>query len=116
MEQILQQILAKLDHMETEMKQMKADMVTKQDLERFATKQDLEKFATKQDLEKFATKQDLEKFATKQDLAAVHRKLDTIYEQVARNTEQSAQIAELFTRMDKVETDVRLIKKLIAAE
>lgn len=62
------------------------------------------------------TKQDLENMATKQDLEVIHRKLDVIYEQVAHNTEQTGRIDELFMRLEAVETDVQLVKKIIAVK
>ena len=45
-----------------------ANLVTRDDLEKFATEDPLDKLATKEDFEKLATKEDFEKFATKDDL------------------------------------------------
>ena len=75
-----------------------------------------QRMLTKQDLENMATKQDLENMATKQDLEVIHRKLDIISEQVAHNTEQTGRIDELFMRLEAVETDVQLVKKIIAVK
>ncbi|MBI3273749.1 MAG: hypothetical protein HYZ69_01255 [Candidatus Colwellbacteria bacterium] len=54
---------------------IRKEMVTKDDLKRFATKDDLKRFATKDDLKRFATKDDIKSirddlvhFATKNDL------------------------------------------------
>ena len=53
-----------------------ANLVTRDDLEKFATEDSLDKFATKEDFEKFATKEDLEKFATKDDFEKCATKED----------------------------------------
>jgi hypothetical protein len=62
---------------------LKRDVATKDDLERFATKDDLERFATKEDLEQRPTRDEiaklLEPYATKTDLeiwgGALHAEL-----------------------------------------
>lgn len=41
--------------------QIRQEMVTKKEAEKFATKEDLKRFATKEDLKRFATKEDLRK-------------------------------------------------------
>ena len=51
-----------------DLKAIKDEMATKDDLKAFATKEDLKAFATKEDLKAFATKDDLKAFATKEDL------------------------------------------------
>jgi hypothetical protein len=56
-----------------EIKEMKQNMVTKNDLKNFATKDDLKNFASKDDLKNFATKDDVAEIpfikAAVQDLA-----------------------------------------------
>ncbi|WP_152909002.1 hypothetical protein [Thermincola ferriacetica] len=42
------------------------------------------------------------------------RNLDLIYAQVAYNTEQEVKINEIAARVDQLETDVKLIKKLVS--
>lgn len=42
------------------------------------------------------------------------RNLDIIYAQVAYNTEQEVKINEIAARVDQIETDVKLIKKLVS--
>lgn len=65
----IQPILDQLDAIE-------ANMLTRQDAEKFATKNDLVGFATKDDLARFATKDDLANFATKDDLKMYATKQD----------------------------------------
>ena len=59
-----------------DLKAIKDEMATKDDLKAFATKEDLKAFATKEDLKAFATKEDLKAFATKEDLKAFATKDD----------------------------------------
>lgn len=53
------QELAIREDLRTEIRNLRADMVTKDDLAEFATKDDLTRFPTKDDLTQFATKDDL---------------------------------------------------------
>lgn len=48
-----------LNRLMTEIKEIKENMVTKEDAKNFVTKDDLKNFATKDDLKKFATKDDV---------------------------------------------------------
>jgi len=73
-EKILAQLIK--DVISDELKAIKAEMATKEDLKAFATKDDLKAFATKDDLKAFATKDDLKAFATKDDLKAFATKED----------------------------------------
>ncbi|MBK5297184.1 MAG: hypothetical protein JJE40_08505 [Vicinamibacteria bacterium] len=67
------QIVQLRTEMRDEFSAIRRDMVTKEDLTRFATKEDLTRFATKDDLTRFATKVDLAEaiapLATKEELA-----------------------------------------------
>ncbi|HLR35216.1 MAG TPA: hypothetical protein VK071_07820 [Tissierellales bacterium] len=65
---LLEKLYLEVQSMQTEMKDIKETMATKEDLKDFATKEDLKDFATKEDLKDFATKEDLKDFATKEDL------------------------------------------------
>lgn len=47
-------------------------------------------------------------------LKVSNKKLDIIYAQVAYNTEQEVKINEIAARVDQLETDVKLIKKLVS--
>lgn len=44
----------------------------------------------------------------------VQRKLDTIYSQVAHNTEQEVRLNEVIARVNEHDTDIRLIKKIVS--
>jgi hypothetical protein len=44
----------------------------------------------------------------------VNKKLDTIYAQVAHNTEQEVKLNEVAIKVEDLGTDVRLIKKLVS--
>jgi chromosome segregation ATPase len=46
--------------------------------------------------------------------ADVNRKLDTLYEQVAVNTEYQAKVDDVMEKISELETDVRIIKKIVA--
>ncbi len=50
----------------------------------------------------------------KTDLADIHRKLDVLYVQVAANTENDIQMNEVVEKLHELETDVRIIKKIVA--
>ena len=43
----------------------------------------------------------------------VNKKLDIIYAQVAHNTEQEVKLNEVTTKVESLETDVKLIKKVV---
>lgn len=58
-----------------ELRAIRAEMATKDDLKAFATKEDLKAFATKDDLKAFATKEDLKAYATKDDIRAIAREI-----------------------------------------
>lgn len=68
------------DVISDELKSIKSQMATKDDLKAFATKEDLKAFATKEDLKAFATKDDVNaikaQMATKDDLKAFATKDD----------------------------------------
>jgi hypothetical protein len=49
---------------------------------RMVTKDDLKFYATKEDLKAFATKEDLKAFSTKEDLSRVEGKLDGLIEEI----------------------------------
>ena len=65
---LLEKLYVEVQGMQTEVRDIKETMTTKDDLKDFATKDDLKDFATKDDLKDFATKDDLKDFATKDDL------------------------------------------------
>ncbi len=44
----------------------------------------------------------------------VNKKLDTIYAQVAHNTEQEIKLNEVAAKIEALETDNKLIKKVVA--
>jgi hypothetical protein len=73
-----EQLLAKLfkEMIGDELKAIRREMATKEDLKAFATKEDLKAFITKEDAKAFATKEDLKAFATKEDLKAFATKED----------------------------------------
>ncbi len=71
-----QELLRLISSLREDLKLIKEEMVTKNDLKSFATKEDLKSFATKEDLKAFATKEDLKAFATKEDLKAFATKED----------------------------------------
>jgi hypothetical protein len=86
-----------------EMKEIKTNMATKQDLKSMATKQDLESMATKQDLESMATKQDLESMATKQDLKSMATKQDLKSMATKQDLESMAtKIDSMSVKLDKL--------------
>jgi len=64
-----------------ELKIIRAEMATKDDLKAFATKEDLKDFARKQDLKAFSTKEDLDAIrramATKEELDAIKKAMAT---------------------------------------
>ena len=64
-----------------ELKIIRAEMATKDDLKAFATKEDLKDFARKQDIKAFSTKEDLDAIrramATKEELDAIKKAMAT---------------------------------------
>lgn len=73
---LLEKLYVEVQSMQTEFRDIKEAMATKDDLKNFATKDDLKNFATKDDLKNFATKDDLKNFATKDDLKVFATKDD----------------------------------------
>ncbi len=61
-------VQSQIQPLKQEIQEIKAVMVTKDDIKNMATKDDLKSFATKDDIKNFATKDDLKNFATKDDL------------------------------------------------
>ncbi|AGR47196.1 hypothetical protein JIMMER1_60 [Brevibacillus phage Jimmer1] len=51
--------------------------------------------------------------ATKDDVNEIKQKLDTIYTQVAHNTEQEANLNEATSKIEALETDIKLIKRVL---
>ena len=90
---------ALLNKLFDEIKEMKENMLTRDDLTTFATKDDLANFATKDDLANFATKDDLANFATKEDVA------DIPYIKTAVN-ELSVKVSDLTERVDIIEKEM----------
>lgn len=43
----------------------------------------------------------------------INKKLDSVYAQVAHNTEQEAKLNEVISKVSELETDNKLIKKII---
>jgi hypothetical protein len=86
------------------------EMVTKNDLERFATKEDLERFATKEDLKRFATKEDLERFATKDDLDSLREQVGYIGGQLETMRDQMATKSDIARLEDKIEVETTAIR------
>lgn len=44
----------------------------------------------------------------------VNKKLDTIYAQVAHNTEQEVKLIEVVSKVEDHDTDIKLIKKVVS--
>lgn len=127
LEQILQQILTKLDHMnekmatKDELNEIKQTMATKDELneirQTMATKVELNEIkqtmATKDELNEIkqtmATKVEMNELRYTMDkgFENVNRKLNIISEQVAFNAEQNS-------RINHLEMEVQVIKKAIA--
>jgi uncharacterized membrane protein len=51
--------------------------------------------------------------ATKQDVEEIKQKLDTIYVQVAHNTEQEVKLNEVALKVKDLDADVRLLKRIV---
>ncbi len=49
----------------------------------------------------------------KSGFEGVNKKLDTIYAQVAHNTEQEVKLNEVTAKVESLETDIKLIKKVV---
>lgn len=53
--------------------------------------------------------------ATKQDVEEIKQKLDTIYAQVAHNTEQEVKLNDVTDKVKNLETDMKLIKRMLTS-
>ncbi len=69
-------VQSQIQPLKQEIQEIKAVMVTKDDIKNMATKDDLKNFATKDDLKNFATKDDIKNMATKDDIKDMATKSD----------------------------------------
>ena len=83
---LLEKLYVEVQGMQTEVRDIKETMTTKDDLKDFATKDDLKDFATKDDLKDFATKDDIKNLATKDDINMLadelHAEIQTVYDEL----------------------------------
>ncbi|MHB1394038.1 MAG: hypothetical protein ACYCYE_13385 [Clostridia bacterium] len=103
-----------LSQMHNEIKDMKANMATKEDLLGMATKEDLRGMASKSDIVNIDTKEDLKRMATKDDIRRLETELirigdkfdckfDALIEGYKQNTKAIQEISK----------DVRSLKSVV---
>lgn len=54
--------------------------------------------------------------AYKQDVEEIKQKLDTIYAQVAHNTEQESKLNDVADKVKDHDTDIKLIKRMLTSQ
>ncbi len=74
---LLEKLYLEVQGMQTEMKDIKETMATKEDLKDFATKEDLKDFATRDDLKNLATKDDINMLAEE-----LHTEIQSVYDEL----------------------------------
>ena len=78
-------VQSQIQPLKQEIQEIKAVMVTKDDIKNMATKDDLKNFATKDDIKNMATKDDIKDMATKSDVRkAIHESENLILGEVSR--------------------------------
>lgn len=74
------EIMRQMDEIRGDVKEIRENMVTKEEAKEFATKEDIKAFATKEDLRGMATKDDLKGLASKEEFERMYLVLDEIRE------------------------------------
>ena len=123
MEEISKRILDKLDHLESDIsgikEQISTQVLTKlNNLESDVSgiKENMNHLESDVSCikEEHGNRLSALETAVKTGFEGVNKKLDTIYAQVAHNTEQEVRLNDIAARVEVLETDNKLIKKLVA--